>query len=69
MTYSVGFCVIKYREGFIVYPGHGGKPTATLSLHYLLNDPSHSQPVSAMVTSSQKCHHALVFVPRGVVVT
>ena len=68
MAYSVGFCIIKYQEGFIIYPGHGGKPTAVLNLYHLLSDPSHSQPVSVMVACSQKCHLTLVFVPLGVMV-
>lgn len=25
MTYAIGFAVIKYSEGFVFIPGHGGK--------------------------------------------
>jgi len=24
MSYAVGFAVIKYHEGFVIVPGHGG---------------------------------------------
>ena len=37
--------------------------------HRLLNHRSHSQPVSAVVTCSQKGYLALVFVSLGVMVT
>ncbi len=65
----MGFCIIKYQEGFIIYPGHGGKHTVILNCHRLLNHRSHSQPVSAVVSSSQKGYFALVFVSFGDVVT
>jgi hypothetical protein len=65
----VGFCIIKYQEGFIVYPGFGGRPTVILKVYRLLNHRSHSQPVSAVVTCSQKGYFALVCVSLGVMVT
>jgi hypothetical protein len=43
MTYSVGFCVIKYREGFIVYPGHGVIPNP-----YQLWSPRHRSAITPL---------------------
>ena len=39
-----------------------------LNFSRLLNHRSHSQPVSAVVTCSQKSHIALVFVSIGIMV-
>lgn len=69
MAYSVGFCIIKYQEGYIIYPGHGGRPTVMLKFYCSLNHRSHSQPVSAVVKRSQKRYSALVYVSLGVMVT
>ena len=65
----MGFCIIKYQEGSIVYPGLGGRSTVILKFYRLLNHRSHSQPLSAVVTRSQERCFALVFVSLGVMVT
>ncbi|KAH9994212.1 hypothetical protein BJV77DRAFT_1101345 [Russula vinacea] len=40
MAYSVGFCIIKYQEGFIIYPGHGVIPNP-----YQLWSPAHRSAI------------------------
>ena len=60
----MGFCIIKYTEGYMTFPTYGGAsiPFCAL-LRSLTRSPSHPHSLRILDTRSQKCHPALVFVP------
>ena len=66
ITYSVGFCVIKYKEGYMILPVYGGTsipipPLASLPQLVL----SRARSLPNVDTRTQKCHLSLVSLSFG----
>jgi hypothetical protein len=59
----MGFCVIKYSEGYMDFALYGGTSTLFFPILPLLSRFSHPYSLRTVDARSQKCHRALVFVP------
>ena len=66
ITYAVGFCIIKYSEGYITLPLYGGTSTVMYLILLLYSScRSRSHAVSIMDACSQKSHRTLVSLYRA----
>lgn len=65
----MGFCVIKYKEGYLFLPEYGGTSIPPIPILRSLSPSSYPYSLPTVDTCSQKSHFALVFVPIGVLGT